>query len=131
MLSSGKAHFANRDGGKPDLNPGSCGWARDSSGEWRSHGDCIGWLDGDDLYLESPAAFRVVQLGARDSGEAFAISELTLRKRLREKGLLASTDEKRQTLTIRRTICGAGKDVLHFRRATILPEASDADEDAA
>jgi hypothetical protein len=38
------------------------------------------------------------QMAARDSGESFAISEPTLRKRLRDKDLLASVDEKRQTL---------------------------------
>jgi hypothetical protein len=103
----------------------------DSSGEWRSHGDCIGWLDADHIYLEPAAAFRVVRLAARDSGDAFAISEATLRRRLRDKGLLASTDEKRQTLTIRRIICGSAQDVLHLHRSTVLPEVSDADEDAA
>jgi hypothetical protein len=48
-----------------------------------------------------------------------------LKKRLHEKGLLASVDGKRETLTIRRTISGSSKEVLHFRRHTILPDVSD------
>jgi hypothetical protein len=42
--------------------------------------------------------------------------------------LLASIDEARETLTVRRTICGNLKTVLHFLRRTILP---DGDEDAS
>jgi hypothetical protein len=53
------------------------------------------------------------------------ISEQTLRKRLHEKGLLASTDENRDTLTVRRTIAGANRNVLHFLRSTILPDGID------
>jgi hypothetical protein len=82
----------------------------------------------DAIYLESTAAYRVVQTAGRDVGEQLAVSEQTLKKRLREKGLLVSIDEKRQTLTVRRTIAGTSKDVLHFLRSTILPEAPD-DED--
>jgi hypothetical protein len=61
-------------------------------------------------------------------GEQLAVTEQTLKKRLHEKGLLASIDDKRQTLTIRRFIGGSSKQVLHFLRSTILPEAPD-DED--
>ena len=60
-----------------------------------------------------------------------AVSEQTLKKRLHEKGLLASVDVSRETLTVRRSICGTSKSVLHFRRSTVLPEVSDGDEDAA
>ena len=85
-------------------------------------------MEGDAIYLESTAAYRVVQTAGRDVGEQLAVTEQTLKKRLHEKGLLASIDEKRQTLTIRRFIAGSSKQVLHFLRSTILPEAPD-DED--
>ena len=130
LLSSGRAHLGARNGGEPDRAPGSCGWRHEGSGPWLPLGDCVGWLDDDDLYLEPTAAFRATQVAARDGGEAFAISEHTLKKRLREKGLLASVDAKRQTLTVRRIICGSSREVLHFLRSTILPEVSDGDEDA-
>jgi len=64
-------------------------------------------------------------------GEVLAVAEQTLRKRLHEKGLLASIDEARETLTVRRSIGGTSRSVLHFSRSTFLPEVSDADEDAA
>jgi hypothetical protein len=130
LLTSGRAHLDARAGGAPDRSPESCGWRCDESNSCVPLGDCIGWVDEDDVYLEPPTAYRLVRLAARDSGEDLAVSEQTLRKRLHEKNLLASVDPSRQTLTIRRTIAGSSRDVLHFLRITILPEVSDGDKEA-
>ena len=128
LCASGRAHLEARSGGAPDRSPESCGWKRDANG-CIPRGDCIGWIDGDDIYLEPTAAYRLAQVAGRDIGDVLPISEQTLRKRLHEKHLLASVDEARQTLTVRRNICGSSKSVLHFLRSTILPKVSDADED--
>jgi hypothetical protein len=87
-------------------------------------------VEDDQVYIDPTAAYRVAQLVGRDVGELLAVSEQTLNKRLREKGLLASTEARRETLTVRRSIGGSSRSVLHFRRTTLLPEASDGDEDA-
>ncbi len=118
LLASGRAHLQAREGGEPDRTPESCGWRIDNSGKCQPLGDCLGWLDGDDVYLEPSAAFRAVQVFGRDIGQILGESEQTLRKRVNEKGYLASVDKKRGTLTVRRTICGLSKSVLHFRRTT-------------
>jgi hypothetical protein len=120
-LSSGQAHLAGRDGGTPRQSPEGCGWRRVTQNEWVPRGNCIGWTDEADIYLEPTAAYQVVQVAGRDAGESMAVSEQTLKKRLREKSLLASIDESRQTLTIRRILAGSKKDVLHFLRNTLLP----------
>ena len=96
-----------------------------SASAWTPLGDCIGWVDGEDVYLESAAAFRQVQLAGRDAGEGLPVSEQTLKRRLHEKGLLASVDSQRQTVTVRRSVAGASKDVLHFGRTTIFPDDSE------
>ena len=121
-LTSGAAHLAERSGGKPDRSAASCGWREDGSDRWTPLGDCIGWVEADHLYLEPTAAYRVAQKIARDTGEPLAVSEQTLKKRLREKGLLASVEQKRETLTIRRSIGGTATDVLHLWRTTLLAE---------
>ncbi len=123
VLSCGRAHLENRRGGEPSQSPRSCGWRIGNSGELQPQGDCIGWLEDDDIYLEPASAFRAAQMAARDSGDIFGITEQTLKKRLRERGLLASVDQKHETLTIRRTLSGSSKNVLHLRRHTLLPEA--------
>jgi len=124
-LVSGRAHLAGRAGTEPAPSPESLGWRRDGRGRWEPLGACIGWIDDDDLYLDPGAAYLCTQTAGRDMGEGLSISEQTLKKRLREKGLLASTDEKRETLTVRRTLAGSRKDVLHLSRATVLPEDED------
>jgi hypothetical protein len=82
-------------------------------------------VDGEDIYLDPVAAFRQVQLAGKDIGETLPVTEQTLKRRLHERGLLASVDGRRQTVTVRRTIAGATKDVLHFRRTTIFPNDSE------
>jgi hypothetical protein len=79
-----------------------------------SKGKCIGRLDGPSFYLEATASYSTAQDLGRSTGEPLAVSEITLRKRLSEKGLLVSTDPGRGTLTIRRTICGEQIPVLHL-----------------
>lgn len=130
-LSSGKAHLAPRTGIIPAHAPEGCGWRSDGA-DWQPQGRCIGWSDGADIYIESTAAYEVLQIAGKNAGEILPITEQTLRKRLHEKGMLASIDEKRDTLTVRRTIGGATKNVLHFLRTTILPDGIDeADSDEA
>jgi hypothetical protein len=109
----------------------SCGWREDESGYWRPLGDCIGWVEADHLFLEPTAAYRVAQRMARDTDEALAISEQTLKRRLRDKGLLASVDQKHETLAIRRSIGGTTTDVLHLWRATLLPAHPEEEDEVA
>ena len=60
VLVSGRAHVAAPDGTVP-ADPAGWGWRSDDKGDWRARGDRIGWLDGEDLYLEPEAAEFLVQ----------------------------------------------------------------------
>jgi hypothetical protein len=109
-LSSGKAHLAATDGGKPDsADAQAYGW-RDGE----PLGERIGWLDGDDLYLQPDTAYSLAQRMV-SGGEGLTISSQTLWKRLNEAGLLASTDTARNTNKVRRTIAGKLNPVIHLR----------------
>ncbi|HEY7310753.1 MAG TPA: hypothetical protein VH643_15425, partial [Gemmataceae bacterium] len=66
------------------------------------------------VYLEPEASFAEVQTLARDQGESFPISPRTLHRRLNDKRLLASTDPKREVLTVRRVLEGQRRGVLHL-----------------
>jgi hypothetical protein len=132
-IAAGKAHITTSQGGVPE-NPGAWGWRRPSSGgsaafgefvrDWDPQGDRVGWLDGNDLYLEPDASHGIVQRMSRDSGEPLGVSSHTLRKRLKEAGLLKSTDPTRQTLTVRRTIQGMRREVLHLDVPALLSPAA-------
>jgi hypothetical protein len=109
-LASGRAHVAGTDGGAPD-NPGAWGWR---GGE--AQGRCVGWIDGDDLFLGPEAAYAEAQQLSRHQGDTLAVSSRTLWRRLKERGLLAAWDEARQRNTVRRTLAGVrDRDVLHLR----------------
>lgn len=128
-IASGRAHVASGDGGEPD-KPGVWGWWRadGSTGyapEWRAQGQLVGWLDGQDLYLEPDPSYAAAQSLAREMGDSLGVSPRTLHKRLEERGLLASTEPGRNTRTVRRTLAGARRTVLHVHAGSIMPQETD------
>jgi hypothetical protein len=125
-LASGRAHVAGPEGDRP---PGAGGWGwravevltgHGPDTRWDPLGRRIGWLDGaDDLYLAPQAAYAEAQELARQKGEALPLTALTLWRRLRERGLLASCEDGRQRLTVRRHLGGARRYVIHLRAETL------------
>jgi len=120
-VASGRAHVADPGGDSPN-RPEAWGWRLVIAGsgdfereEWRPLGECVGWVDGEDLYLQPDAAYAAVQKQGRDSGDTLTVNATTLRKRLHERRLLKSTEQKRQVLTTRRTLAGQRREVLHLR----------------
>ena len=81
-------------------------------------GTRIGWVAGSDLYLEPEASYQVAQQLA--GAERLVVSEQTLRSRLRECGLLVSTDVGRKMLTVRRTLEGCPRQVLHLKVSDLV-----------
>jgi len=129
-LGSGKAHVAAPNGTAPE---GAKGWGWRSAvvgtgefarQEWRPQGARIGWVEGADLYLDRDAALAEVQRLGQVTGDGLAITGQVLTKRLHERGLLASTDQARETLTVRRKLEGKQRRVLHFAAETIVPAAT-------
>jgi len=115
-IASGQAHVAAPDGGMPG-NAQRWGWrfVDDSKGGvWRAFGDRVGWVDGDDFYLEREVSYRMAQRMARDAGDVISIGVETLQKGLHEKGVLATTDKTRNTLTVRRRLAGTRRNALHL-----------------
>src|SRR5581483_7804499 len=97
-IAGGYAHVADRNGNAPS-QPQCWGWRPEEfyTGEGtdtrlKPQGILVGWLAEDELFLEPETSFAVVQRFAREQGEGFAITAHTLRRRLKEKGLLETTD---------------------------------------
>lgn len=122
-LSSGQAHLPARAGGVPNRSPESCGW-RSIGGSWQGQGYLVGWVDGEDVYIDSTAAYQVVQAAVRNANETLPTLQI-VRKRLHERGFLASVDKPRESLMVRRLIGGSSHCVLHLRRDTVLPDDAD------
>ena len=90
--------------------------------EWRPNGERLGWIRDDDLLLDPDTAFAAAQKLARDQGTSIPIKQRTLWKRLAEQGLLASRDQARGTNTVRRTIEGMRRELLHLRTSALAAE---------
>lgn len=123
-ISSGRAHLSGTDGDLPP-EPGACGWRREALGTWRAMGDRVGWISDLDLLLDPDASFKAAQDVAR-GGDELPISPYALRRRLRDAGILASTDEDRGKLTVRRTLNGLRREVLHLdpKQLGVAPDNS-------
>lgn len=122
VIASGQAHLANLDGNEPP-DPQRWGWTAEEyyagkdSGpgiRYRGQGPCIGWLTDGQVYLEPEASYAAAQRLAQAQGEAFPITATTLRRRLKERKFLMSTDEARGKLTVRKTLQNQRRDVLHI-----------------
>ncbi len=128
-ISSGRAHVAGEDGGIPP-NPGAWGWRRETVGTgefqretWRAQRERVGWLvdDAQDhgLFLDPDASFAAAQSMGRDTDDPLAVQPRTLHRRLQQAELLLSVDEVRRRLTVRRTLGGARRYVLHLRASVL------------
>jgi len=101
----------------PD-HPAAWGWRADPFGELRPQGARVGWIDDDDLYLQPDAAFKVAKAMSPD-GDGLLVSSRTLHRRLKERGFLASVDEQRDRVLVRRVLDGVRREVLHLPAAVI------------
>jgi hypothetical protein len=120
-IASGRAHLAGTDGGRPLVDGGAWGW-RNHQGEWEPKGERVGWLaEGDQVYLDPDASYAAAQRLGQEVGDRLSLTPQTLRKRLKERGVLASVDTGRQVLTVRRILEGQRREVLHLS-STILSQ---------
>lgn len=125
-LASGNAHVASTNG-KPPENPSAWGWrltkttdGNPTDAHWKPLGDRIGWLEGEDLFLEPTASFKVAQEFGTHAAHGLTVTLDTLKKRLKDRKLLIITDPGRGTLTVRKTLDGSRREVLHLRADCIL-----------
>src|SRR5262249_31463773 len=123
-ISSGLAHIADAAGGKPE-QPAAWGWQERGSGqftEWQPCGRCVGWLGGEDLYLDPESAYAAAQQLGEAPGERLAVTQRPLPKRLAEQQYLVSREKGK--LTNRRKILDRERSVLHLRAGDLYPEKS-------
>jgi len=90
----------------------------------------IGWYDEENVYLDPAASYKAAKKMIPD-GTGLSISAETLSRRLKDQGLLASTgtDLGRDTLTIRKTIEGRRRPVLHLWARAFQVHAEDWETD--
>jgi Domain of unknown function (DUF927) len=126
IISSGRAHVASLQGGSPDELPQAWGWRPLGSPEdeaWQERryepqGRCVGWIDGEDVYLDPESTFAEVNKLAAEQGRPLSVTASVLHKRMVEQRLLVTAERGHHT--VRRLIGGARRRVLHLRSETVL-----------
>jgi hypothetical protein len=116
-LTAGRAHVAAAAGEVPD-SAEVWGWHQRAE-DWQPQGDCIGWVRGEDLYLEPEAAYRAAQQMSPQDG--LVLASRTLWKRMQERQLLASVDERGRNLA-RVTLQGVRRAVLHLHSESLMSQ---------
>lgn len=133
-IARGDAHVAGAAESVPEhaaawgwrlVTMGSGGYARE---EWRPampSSPCVGWIDGNDLYLDLDSAYAAAQRLGGLTGGGLTVKPVTLTKRLHQSGRLRSTEhDGRGELRVRRTIAGMRRRVLHLSADDLAPQES-------
>lgn len=130
-IASGEAYVADPKGEAPvQEGPEAWGWrgftggsVQQGEGGWRSVGQQVGWVAGQELYLDPTAALKAAQRMAVGS-DGLAISEATLGKRLAERGLLRSREGKRGRVRVRVQLQGKRRAIWHLGVDTLSGETA-------
>lgn len=129
-LTTGQAHLVTRDGGRPDT-PAAMGWSEQGN-DWRAQGLKIGWVEGENVYLQWKAAFAAAQKMGRDISDPIPVTINTLGKRLKQRGILASKEMKREVNHSRKWCEGAEQSGWHILKPVLYrrtkPDKPDSSE---
>lgn len=88
----------------------------------RPLGARVGWIDRENLYLDTASAMSVVSTLGQRTEDALNVSATTLRKRLNERGMLLTTDAASASLEVRRVLEGQKRRVLHLLASRLFQD---------
>jgi hypothetical protein len=129
-ITMGKAHLASPKGTAPD-DERSWGWYTPAgNGEKQGRGSKIGWVKDGEILLLPEAAHAVAAKLAQEQGEPLPGSLDIIKRDLKERGFLLRTDEKRRTITVRRTVENEQQDVLLFNYDSFQRASSEGADNA-
>ena len=113
----------------PDDNPSYWGWReKPNVDEHRTEitcmeprGDRIGWLGESAIYLDSDAAFTAAQRLAHEQGQGFDITQRTLWKRMKDRGLLLlqESGKEEERLKVKQRVAGKMQWVVALPRTAL------------
>jgi hypothetical protein len=121
-LSSGLAYVSLPNGEEePFTNSAAWGWRGGFP-----RGSCIGWVDENNLYLDSPNTFSAI---SKITGVVpLPVTPTTLHKRLAEGGHLLSQENARKSYTVRKTLNSCRRNVLHLKADCVVESVDDIDD---
>lgn len=134
-LSSGRCHAYDLAGEGENGGTGApCGprkdkarafgWIQDGRGELHPQGPCVGWIEGETLYLDGDAAYAIVTRYIHEQGGNIETTQRTLFQRVYERGLLTKVekDGRKTRLQVQKWIHGAKKRAYALRLSALFEE---------
>lgn len=125
-IGNRRAHLVGLNGEAPDGNALVWGWQRrlrtTTGDDIDPCGNPIGWVDGDQVFLDPDASVALAYKLADELREPILVSRHALSKSLAERGFLTTTDKARKTNTIRKVISGQRREVYCLRASTLIGE---------
>jgi hypothetical protein len=119
-IAGGRAHLTARDGHEPD-NPLAWGYkARDFHGgtgadtdtAYDPQGTRVGFINGEEVFLEPESSYAVAQRLGEEQGERLPVTQRQLHRRLKDQKLVMSSEGDRAT--VRRTFLNQERSFLHL-----------------
>ena len=125
VLASGRGHLADASKNRVPVDPQRFGWRLHPYGagdaateEWLARGECLGWVKGDDMYVNPEVAYSAVQKLAREQGRSLPVQSQTLWKLIHERHLLVTVSGDRHRA---RVVCGGQqRRVIHLSADRVL-----------
>jgi hypothetical protein len=124
-IASCRAHLTARDGHAPD-DPLAWGYrARDVCGgrgadtdtAYDPQGTRVGYIDGEEVYLEPESSYAVAQKLGEEQGERLPVTQRQLHRRLKEQKLVLSSEGDRAT--VRRAFLNQERTFLRLSLQTL------------
>ncbi|MEQ1633388.1 MAG: DUF3854 domain-containing protein [Planctomycetota bacterium] len=126
-ITGGIAHLCCKDtGAAPVGRERQCGWEHNATG-WVARGQMVGYYSSGSIYLIPDLADKVTQELSRQRGAQLSLQGSALRRRLDDRGMLASTETRggKKRRLVRQTVGGSRSEVLHLREADLLPSSGE------
>jgi hypothetical protein len=136
-LASGRAHVREVEGqGVPARHAALLGWrqAEVVSGglqhrEWRAHGEHVGWVEDEHLYLNPPVAYAAVARLLAEQGAEMPKRPATLWGELLAGGWVAMSDRERgrRRPTFKKRVGGAPRNTLVLQVVDVVESRDEPD----
>ena len=84
-------------------------------------GECIGWTDDTEVYLDPEAAYKAARQFAEQGGAPLGVSKYALQQQLNARHLLSMTEGPGR-LTVRRNVGGRTRNVLHLNATSFAAD---------
>ena len=128
-LMSGSFHLTDSEGKAPVPYADALGWRHQAGHplgpEWQPQGKRIGYYIDGDVWLDPGSTYTETSRIASQRSDGIGLTKSTLNKRLKDGGFLASWDEARDKIPVRKLTASGRPALLHFSGTRFIDLATE------